>query len=150
MRWQHRLLALACAFASQSIGAQTPGAALFEAHCSACHQADGSGTVGLAPALKGAHWLTLGKDRQYLPTVLTKGLSGRIEVNGQVFVGSMPAFASQLDDADLALLAKHVRVLQNSAETEPPFTAAELATARQTTGSPPQTRQRRQALLGLR
>ena len=50
--------------------AQPDGAALFTQHCAPCHQADGTGTVGLAPMLKGEHWGKLGADRGYLPMVL--------------------------------------------------------------------------------
>ena len=139
---------LACAFVCPNLWAQTTGPALFETHCSTCHQTDGSGTVGLAPALKGEHWQALNKDRQYLLTVLTKGLSGRIEVNGQLFVGNMPSFASQLDDGALALLAQHVRTLQGDTQPSTPYSADEVSAVRQLAGSPPQTRQKRQALLG--
>jgi mono/diheme cytochrome c family protein len=90
----------------------------------------------------------LHKDPAYLPTVITKGLAGRIEVNGQVFIGNMPSFAAQLDDAALALLATHVRSLQGGEPVA--YTAQDLASVRQLAGSPPQTRQRRQALLGAR
>lgn len=146
----HRLrwALLVCALINTNIWAQPTGLALFETHCSSCHQLDGSGTVGLAPALKGGHWQTLSKDRQYLLTVLTKGLSGRIEVNGQLFVSNMPSFASQLDDASLALLAQHVRSLQGDAQQGAPYTTEEVAAVRLLAGSPPQTRQKRQALLG--
>ena len=74
------------------------GGALFAQNCAACHQSDGSGTVGLAPPLKGEHWQRLGQERSYLANVITHGLSGLIVVNGQRFVSSMPAFASQLND----------------------------------------------------
>ncbi|BDU57104.1 hypothetical protein LMORI2_00860 [Limnohabitans sp. MORI2] len=143
LRW----VVWACAWLCQGVGAQTTGAALFETHCSTCHQTDGGGTVGLAPALKGEHWQALNKDRQYLLTVLTKGLSGRIEVNGQVFIGNMPSFASQLDDAALAVLAQHVRTLQRDAQQGQAYSAEEVFAVRQLAGSPPQTRQRRQTLL---
>jgi mono/diheme cytochrome c family protein len=123
------------------------GAALFGQHCAACHQADASGAVGLAPALKGAHWQKLGADRGYLPTVITHGLSGPIQVNGQPFVGSMPAFGGQLDDAAIAAIATHLRGLQG-AQGEAPYTEAEVAAARQAAGSPPQSRERRAQLLG--
>lgn len=139
---------LACALAHPNVWAQPTGIALYETYCSACHQSDGSGTVGLAPSLKGEHWQLLGHDGQYLLTVLTKGLSGRIEVNGQLFVGNMPSFASQLDDAALALLAQHVRTLQGSTRQSAPYSAEDVALVRQLPGSPPQTRQKRQALLG--
>jgi mono/diheme cytochrome c family protein len=123
------------------------GAALFAQHCAACHQADGSGTVGLAPALKGVHWAALGGQRDYLPTVLLKGLSGRIKVGGQTFVGSMPTFAAQLDDDTLALIATHLATLQGAADRAA-YTAADFAPLRQGPGDPAQTRQRRQQILG--
>jgi len=122
------------------------GAALFVQHCATCHQADGSGTVGLAPPLKGAHWAKLGGDRGYLPTVLLHGLSGPIKVNGQSFVGSMPAFGGQLDDASLAAVANHLKLLQGAGDAT--LSADEFKAQRLQAGSPPQTRQRRNQLLG--
>lgn len=149
--WRCRLLALAGVLGSAGALAQQPaardGAALFAQHCAACHQADGSGTVGLAPALKGPHWAALGAQRDYLPAVLLKGLSGRIKVGGQTFVGSMPAFAAQLDDEALALVANHLATLQGATDRAA-YTAAELAPIRQGPGDPAQTRQRRQQILG--
>ena len=121
------------------------GAALYAQHCAACHQADGSGTVGLAPPLKGEHWQRLGADRSYLAQVITHGLSGSIVVNGQRFVGSMPAFAGQLDDAQLAAIATYVQALQE--RPGPAYSAADLATARSATGSPTQSRSLRMQLL---
>ena len=90
---------------------------------------------------------SLSKDRQYLLSVLTKGLSGRIEVNGQVFIGNMPSFSAQLDDAALAILAQHVRTLQGHAQQGDAYSSEEVSVVRQLAGGPPQTRQRRQALL---
>ncbi len=138
-----RLVAIGL-LAAGAASAQPDGAALFTQHCAACHQANGSGTVGLAPALQGEHWAKLGGDRGYLPMVLVHGLSGPIRVNGQTFVGSMPAFG-QLDDAALAALATHLRRLQGGAEN---VTAADVKAARDQAGSPPQTRQRRTQILG--
>jgi mono/diheme cytochrome c family protein len=126
--------------------AQAGGEALFAQHCAACHQADGSGTVGLAPPLTGEHWGRLGADRGYLPAVLVHGLSGPIRLGSQTFVGSMPAFA-QLDDASLAALATQVRKLQGSAE-RPSRRRRHPKAERDKPGSPPQTRQRRVQLLG--
>lgn len=123
--------------------AQPDGVALFGQHCAACHQADGSGTVGLAPPLKGEHWGKLGADRGYLPMVLVHGLSGPIRVGAQTFVGSMPPFA-QLDDSTLAALATHVRALQGGSQT---YAAADIQAARGQPGSPPATRQRRVQIL---
>lgn len=128
--------------------AQADGAALFAQHCAACHQADGIGTVGLAPPLKGEHWQRLAADRGYLPTVLVHGLSGPIKLaGGQTFVGSMPAFGAQFDDATLAALANHVRKLQGAADAKP-YAAEDLKAARDKPGSPPQTRALRVQIVG--
>ena len=141
-----RLAAVAVAMLTLAGAVRADGAALFALHCAACHQADGSGTVGLAPSLKGDHWTRLGADRTYLPMVLVHGLSGAIKVGTQTFVGSMPPFGPQLDDATLAEIATHLRKLQGAADA-PPYSAAELKAAREQPGSPPQSRQRRAQLL---
>ena len=141
-----RLLLAACAALSMPVLA-ADGAALYAQHCAACHQGDGGGTVGLAPTLKGEHWGKLGADRGYLPMVLVHGLSGAIKVGSATFVGSMPPFGAQLDDAALAAIATHVRQLQGAA-AEAPFTADEVKAQRGKPGSPPQSRQRRVQLLG--
>ncbi len=128
--------------------AAADGAALFAQHCAACHQADGAGTVGLAPSLKGEHWSRLAADRGYLPTVLVHGLSGAIKLGTQVFVGSMPPFGAQLDDGAIAALASHVRRLQG-ATGDPPYSADEVKAERDKPGNPPQSRLRRALALAL-
>lgn len=138
---------LAAVLLPAAAAAQADGAALFAQHCAPCHQPDASGTVGLAPPLKGEHWARLGAERSYLPTVLLHGLSGPIKLGaGQTFVGSMPAFA-QLDDATLAALATQLRRLQGAADDKP-YSADEFAALRPLPGGPPQTRQKRAQLLG--
>lgn len=127
--------------------AQADGAALYAQHCAACHQADGSGTVGLAPPLKGEHWGKLGADRGYLPMVVIWGLSGPIKLGPANFVGAMPGLGAQLDDAAVAALATHVRKLQG-APGEAPYGADEVKAQRERAGGPTQTRQRRLQLLG--
>lgn len=138
-------LAIALALAVPPAAQAADGAALFAQHCALCHQPDGAGAVGLAPALKGEHWSRLGADRSYLPTVVVHGLSGAIKVNGTTFVGSMPAFGAQLDDTALAAIATHVRSLQGASET---VSADEVKAARAQAGSPPATRTKRQQILG--
>jgi mono/diheme cytochrome c family protein len=142
------LAALAGAGCATPALAAPDGAALFAEHCAACHQADGTGTVGLAPPRKGEHRARLGADRGYLPGVLVHGLSGAIQVGGQPFVGSMPAFGPQLDDTSLAAIATHVRATVQGASGDAPYRADDLAQARREPGGPPQMRQRRARVLG--
>lgn len=125
--------------------AQEDGKDIFQLHCSACHQPDGSGAVGLAPPLRGAHWQVLSRSADYVPTVLTKGLSGRIQVEGQTFVSNMPSFASQLDDAQIVALLRFLNVLQNVPER--PVDVEQVARVRMAAGNPTQTRQLRESLL---
>lgn len=135
-------LGLAAATASAS-----DGAALFAQHCAVCHQADGSGTVGLAPPIKGAHWERLGADRGYLLAVVLNGLAGPIRIDGQPFVGAMPGLAPQLDDLQVAAVATHVRSLQG-AKNAAPYGADEVKAARALPGNPSASRQRRVQLVG--
>ncbi|MEY2688464.1 MAG: hypothetical protein RL375_2662 [Pseudomonadota bacterium] len=129
--------------------AQSPdGAALFAQHCAPCHQPDGTGTVGLAPSLKGDHWVKLARERSYIPTVLINGLSGPITVNGARFSGSMPPFGPQLDDAQMAAVTNHLRQLQGTPADEATYVADEFKAARQQPGSPPQSRVKRAGLIG--
>ncbi|WP_158219755.1 cytochrome c [Ideonella sp. A 288] len=127
--------------------AAADGAALFNQHCATCHQPTAEGTVGLAPSLKGEHWQRLGAQRQYLPTVVLKGMAGPIKVNGQPFSGSMPPFAGQLGDDDLAAIATHLRGLQGAA-ADKPYSADEFAPVRAAAGNPSQTRALRRQILG--
>lgn len=124
-------------------GAQAAdGPALYAQHCAACHQGEGQGTVGLAPAIKGEHWQRLGRDRAYLSHVLLHGLSGLIVVNGERHASSMPAFGAQLDDEALAAIATHLQATIQGRQ-EPAYSAAELRAAREAGGNPPKSRERR-------
>jgi mono/diheme cytochrome c family protein len=146
MNGSHFTVALGLTIAA-SVALANDGKALFAQHCATCHQSDAAGTVGLAPALKGEHWLKLGAERSYLPTVMLHGLSGPIKVAGQPFVGSMPAFAGQLDDAMLAAIATHLRSLQGAAG-DTPYSVDEFKAVRSLAGSPTVTRQLRVKLVG--
>lgn len=142
-----RLVIVVAALAATMPALAADGAALFKQHCAICHQESAAGTPGLAPSLLGAHWQKLGADRNYLPMVLLKGLSGQIKVSGQPFVGSMPAMAPTLDDEALAAVANHLRGLQGAAGDKP-YAAAEMADARAKPGNPTQSRTLRRQLLG--
>jgi mono/diheme cytochrome c family protein len=130
-----------------SVQAAVDGAALFKQHCAVCHQDSAIGTAGLAPSLLGDQWQRLGADRNYLPSVLTKGLAGPIKVAGQTINAAMPVFAGQIDDESLAAIANHLRGLQGAAG-EPPYSAADLATARGKPGNQMSTRALRRQILG--
>ena len=83
------------------------GMQLFAANCQACHQANGQGLPGVFPPLAGSEWVR--GDERVLSQILLHGLSGRVEVLGKTYQGSMPAFGSQLSDNEIAAVLTHVR-----------------------------------------
>jgi mono/diheme cytochrome c family protein len=125
-------LLLAASTWAQGAGPAVPaGLAVFSQQCAACHQADGKGTPGLAPALAGPLAPLLGSEegRRYVSLVLVQGLSGKIVSQGQTFVGAMPSQAA-LTDAELSDVANHLARDLNATPTAA-FTAADFARARE-------------------
>ena len=78
------------------------GSLVYEANCSACHQADGSGRSGAFPPLLDNPNV---EDDAYVRTVVRNGLAGEIEVLGETYNGVMPAFSLLDDDQVTALIA---------------------------------------------
>lgn len=83
-----------------------PGKAVFTQYCLVCHQADGSGVPGMHPPLGPGSWV--GREPKELVAMLMKGLSGKIEVNGEVYNSFMPSQA-QLTDEEMADVLSYVR-----------------------------------------
>ena len=103
------------------------GAALYAAHCTACHQATGQGLAGVFPPLAKSEWV-LGADK-VLINILLHGINGDIEVLGLPYKGMMPAF-SQLNDTELAATLTHIRSQWSNQAA--PVTAAQVASERST------------------
>jgi mono/diheme cytochrome c family protein len=80
--------------------------AIYKKYCLVCHQADGSGVPGMYPPLGPGSWV--GKDPKELVMILTKGLSGKVEVNGEIYKNAMPA-QSQLTDQEIADVLTYIR-----------------------------------------
>lgn len=100
------------------------GAALFNATCASCHQADGQGILGTFPPLAG-HVPVLYEaegGRNYLINVLLYGLQGEISVSGEVYNGVMPAW-SHLQDAEIAAILNYILTAWNNESLLEDFTA---------------------------
>lgn len=120
---------LLCSFGSvQQVFAD--GAELFEENCAICHNAGGTGTPGLAPALdRPEFWQALGDDAStYISTVVTKGFNMPITVRGERFAGMPMIPVSSVSDEDLATITTWV--LANLGEVERGITAEDIAVAR--------------------
>jgi mono/diheme cytochrome c family protein len=107
MRFLH-WAALALAVSASGVQAAN-GAAVYGRVCVACHQPNGVGAPGLAPALNGtlAARADTAPVRAYMAQVVVHGLSGRITVDGQPFTGVMPAQDS-LSDEEIAAVLSYV------------------------------------------
>lgn len=83
-----------------------PGQAVYTKYCLVCHQADGSGVPGMHPPLGPGSWV--GNDPKELIAMMMKGLSGKIEVNGEVYKSFMPSHAL-LTDQEIADVLSYIR-----------------------------------------
>lgn len=91
---------------AQSAEKEHPGKAVYTKYCLTCHQADGSGVPNMHPPLGPGSWVS--KEPQELVAIMMKGLSGQIEVNGDVYKNFMPSHA-QLTDEEIANVLSYVR-----------------------------------------
>lgn len=108
------------------------GAALYK-RCAACHLPTGAGVPSAFPPLQ-TDFRTLAakpEGRRYLALAVLKGLSGPITVEGKAYSGIMPAQGG-MDDAAVAAVLTHVgTAVAKSGPALRPFTAAEVAEAKE-------------------
>jgi mono/diheme cytochrome c family protein len=83
------------------------GATVFATACLSCHQANGEGVPDKYPPLAGSEWVT-GSEERMLRIVIS-GLTGEVEVQGEMFSGVMPGWGPTLSNAEIAAVATYVR-----------------------------------------
>jgi mono/diheme cytochrome c family protein len=83
------------------------GAHVYQTNCSSCHQLSGQGTPGAFPPL--ANNPTVTGDPLKVIHIVKYGLTGAISVGGKTYNGMMPAWGTQLSDADMASAITYVR-----------------------------------------
>ena len=76
------------------------GRRVFTQICSACHQGNGMGLPGAFPPLAMSDFLN--NNPKGAISIVLHGLSGKITVNNTGYESQMPAFGSQLSDAEIA------------------------------------------------
>ncbi|MBP1805256.1 c-type cytochrome [Rubellimicrobium aerolatum] len=106
------------------------GASLFAGTCGACHGEAGVGIPGLAPPLHNAElWAALGERAPaYIAGVVANGLSGRLTVAGQDYVGLVMPPQAHLGAEELAEMATYVLADLNG--TGQAVTPAQIEAAR--------------------
>jgi len=83
------------------------GAQVYGANCLRCHGADGGGTAGLYPPLKGSPRVVSADFAAHVRVVL-HGLEGE-DIGGAKYAGKMPPFADLLSDEEIAAVVAHER-----------------------------------------
>lgn len=112
------------------------GHEVFAQNCASCHGAEGRGQPGYFPPLTGNPDLL--KDRLFPVLVALNGLSGPIEVNGQTYNGSMPAF-DYLSNAEIAAVVNFIHSAWGNEAAQPGakrLTAADVAQQRKRAMTP--------------
>ena len=100
------------------------------ATCAACHLPDGAGIPGAFPRIRNrvAGIAALDGGREYLITVVSYGLMGPIEVDGNPLFGVMAGNTGALSDEEIAAALNYVVFELNDAAVEgvEPFDAGEV------------------------
>ena len=109
----------------RSVQAQD-GAELYMTRCMSCHQMNGRGVPGVFPPLSGTDWVTGDKGR--LIRIVLNGMTGSVEVKGEVYSGAMPPWQTFLDDEQTAALLTYIRTSWENDTTA--VTAEEVAAVR--------------------
>jgi mono/diheme cytochrome c family protein len=102
------------------------GQAIYARECIACHEADGAGAPRIYPPLPGNALLHAADPSSTLRVILDGAQS--LTTERAPNKGSMPGYAKQLSDEQIAAVANYVRNSWGNAA--PPVTAAQVAAAR--------------------
>lgn len=121
--------------ASATPATAVDGRALFMRNCAACHGADGRGQRGTFPPLAGN--ADVRQDRLLATLVVLHGMSGRIQVDGTTYEGSMPSFG-HLSNGEVAAVVNYVRngLIPSSGDDSQAVTPALVAAQREHGMSP--------------
>jgi mono/diheme cytochrome c family protein len=102
------------------------GKTIYLQRCMACHQADGGGVPRLNPPLDAASKVK-GNDKFYLVRVVIKGMTERVELDGEYYDNNMSA-NPDLTDTQIADVLTYIRNSWSNKASA--VTAAEVKAAR--------------------
>ena len=88
--------------------AMARGKGVYESVCGICHNSDGTGKPGQAPALAGSEWVT-SKGINRLAHIPLAGVAGAIKVGGKDWNLNMAAMGAALPDEDVAAVLTYIR-----------------------------------------
>lgn len=102
------------------------GKTIYLQRCMACHQTDGGGVPRMNPPLDGSTKVK-GNDKLYLVRVVIKGMTERVEIDGEYYDNNMSA-NPDLTDAQIADVLTYIRNSWGNKASQ--VTTAEVKTAR--------------------
>lgn len=102
------------------------GKTVYLQRCMACHQMDGGGVPRLNPPLDGASKVK-GADKLYLIRIVIKGMTERVEIDGEYYDNNMSA-NPDLSDTQIADVLTYIR--NNWSNKASAVTADEVKAAR--------------------
>ncbi|MBU3744879.1 MAG: cytochrome c, partial [Sediminibacterium sp.] len=83
------------------------GKTIYVQRCMVCHQQDGGGVPHLNPPLDGASAVK-GKDKNRLIQIILKGMTDRVEIDGEYYSNNMASHAD-LSDQQIADVLNYIR-----------------------------------------
>ncbi len=124
---------VADASASLEEQAEQLGKPIYDTQCAQCHQANGQGIPGSFPPLTQTEWVLGDKGR--LVRLLLNGMQGPLEVEGEVYNGTMILPSPSLTDEQIAAVLTSVRQhFGNDAEAVTPDEVASVRAANEQEG----------------
>lgn len=107
-------------------GGDAKGASIYAQNCASCHQDNGQGLAGVFPPLVDDP-VVIDEDPTDHITIVLQGLQGKT-INGTAYASPMTAFASILDDDEVAAVINHERTSWGN--SAPTITAEDVAKIR--------------------
>ncbi|MCG8582342.1 MAG: cytochrome c [Bacteroidales bacterium] len=83
-----------------------PGEVIYKRHCLSCHQVNAGGIPKMYPPL--AKNKVISGDKEPLIDIVLNGMSGEIEVNGEIYNGVMASYRN-LSDKEVADVLNYLR-----------------------------------------
>lgn len=102
------------------------GTIVYKKFCASCHQSDGKGVPGMYPPIGETKMVNGNKDE--LIKIILNGMSGEIEVKGEIYNNVMPAH-HHLSDKQIADLLTYIR--SDFGNNSEPVTPEEVEKVRQ-------------------
>lgn len=108
--------------AEKNVQADNEGLLVYRKFCLSCHQSDGSGVPGMFPPLQNNERVQ--KDEGRLIKIVIEGMTGEIDVNGDIYNNYMPPM-NYLTNEQIADVLSYIR--SNFGNEAPPVSPEKVS-----------------------